>query len=112
MIESSIQPQLSGDDQKFLKDLEFLQNLTNIRYLQHLALNRYFDDPNFIEYLKYLRYFKQPQYSMFVYYPECYDFLDALIEKPSFRENLLNDHFVDFAIQQQTNQAFLTQSPK
>lgn len=31
-----------------------------------LAINRYFDNPAFLNYLQYLKYWKQPQYAKYI----------------------------------------------
>lgn len=33
-----------------------------------LAINRYFDNPAFMNYLQYLKYWKQPQYAKYIVY--------------------------------------------
>lgn len=33
-----------------------------------LAINRYFDNPAFLNYLQYLKYWKQPQYAKYIVY--------------------------------------------
>jgi mediator of RNA polymerase II transcription subunit 31 len=89
------------DEQRFLIELEFVQALCNAKYLNFLAVNKYFDDPAFIQFLEYLQYFKLPQYSKHLYFPQCLAFLDALISRPNFRTQLVNDQFVEFVHQQQ-----------
>jgi hypothetical protein len=33
-----------------------------------LAINRYFENPAFLNYLQYLKYWKQPQYAKYIVY--------------------------------------------
>lgn len=77
------------EEDRFIKDLEFIQNLSNAAYLHckllsfiffsfiflfvilyffslDLARNQYFDDPCFLNYLKYLRYWKEPEYIIYI----------------------------------------------
>eukprot|EP01041_Mallomonas_annulata_P008828 gene8828-18275_t len=85
----------TNSDEKFLIELEFVQNLANPAYLHFLAQNRYFDDPAFMNYLKYLQYWKRPDF------PQCLQFLDEIIDKPNFRKELAVQTFRDFVYQQQ-----------
>ena len=90
-------------DNRFEIELEFIQNLSNFKYLNYLAINKYFDDPTFIDFLKYLRYWKQAEYTKYLLFPQCLAILDALIDNPSFRRDLLYDHFINYAHAQQGN---------
>jgi mediator of RNA polymerase II transcription subunit 31 len=85
----------ASEAERFLIELEFIQNLSNPKYLQQLANGRHFNDPNFTEYLKYLRYFKEPKYLRHVVFPQCLAVLDALIENPAFVKALSNPQFID-----------------
>ncbi|RYH20683.1 hypothetical protein EON65_22710 [archaeon] len=86
---------------QFYVDLEFVQNLCSARYLQHLALQGYLDDPQFLEYLRYLTYWKEPQYAKFLIFPQCLEFLDVLINSDPFRREIALPQFVEFVHQQQ-----------
>lgn len=90
-----------SEEDRFLIDLEFVQNLCNIEYLHFLAQNKYFDDSAFINYLKYLRYWRAPEYITFLAFPQCLDFLDALISSPRFRKELNVPQFVSYCHEQQ-----------
>jgi hypothetical protein len=89
------------EDERFLIDLEFVQNLCNIEYLHYLAQNKYFEDAAFLNYLKYLRYWKKPSYMTFLLFPQCLDFLDILISSPRFRKELNVPQFVAYCHEQQ-----------
>lgn len=94
-------PSLPSAEDRFYIELEFVQNLANPKYLNHLAQNGYFEQESFLEFLKYLRYWKEPQYIKHIIFPQCLAFLDALIENPPFRRELALPQFVDFVHQQQ-----------
>lgn len=88
---------------RFVLELEFVSLLANPRYLQHLALNRYFDDPAFINYLDYLQYWQRPGYIKYLTHPHCLYFLE-LLQRPEFRRQLLDANYVNNYIW--TNQYF------
>lgn len=75
-------------------ELEFVQSLSNIPYLQYLAQNNYLSDPNFINYLKYLTYWQKPEYAKFLVYPNCLHILEML-QNESFRLNIVNPEFLN-----------------
>ena len=91
----------SDDDERFLIELEFVQNLCNPKYLQYLAQNRYFQDETFMNFLRYLRYFKEVEYLRHLVFPQCLVFLDALIDNPKFVEDLTSTFFVEHLHAQQ-----------
>ena len=78
-------PSLSERD-RFEIEFEFVQNLSNVGYLQFLAQDKLFEDEAFLGFLEYLRYWKQPEYLMHLRFPQCLAFLDALIDNPDFRK--------------------------
>ena len=90
-----------SSEDRFYIELEFVQNLSNPKYLNHLAQSGYFEQEGFINFLKYLRYWKNPEYIKHLIFPQCLAFLDALIENPSFRRELALPQFVEFVHQQQ-----------
>jgi mediator of RNA polymerase II transcription subunit 31 len=87
--------------ERFLIDLEFVQNLCSLQYLNYLAQNKYLDDAAFLNYLQYLRYWKDPKYMPFLMFPQCLDFLEALIVSPRFRKELNIPQFVAYCHEQQ-----------
>jgi hypothetical protein len=74
------------DNERFLIELEFVQNLSNPKYLSYLAQNRYYEKADFMDFLRYLQYFRKPAYLKHLIFPQCLAFLDALINNPVFRE--------------------------
>jgi mediator of RNA polymerase II transcription subunit 31 len=89
------------NEERFLIELEFVQNLANPKYLNYLAQNRYFDDPAFLDFLRYLRYWKEPEYARHLLFPQCLQFLDNLIDNEAFRRELNVPQFMDFVHRQQ-----------
>jgi mediator of RNA polymerase II transcription subunit 31 len=90
---------LPPDKDRFLIELEFVQNLANMKYLNFLAQKRYFDDPAFMNFLKYLTYWKKPEYARHLLFPQCLAFLDELLENPAFRRELAVPQFIDYCHQ-------------
>ncbi|ABN68199.1 predicted protein, partial [Scheffersomyces stipitis CBS 6054] len=75
-------------------ELEFVQSLSNIQYLNHLAQQGYLNDENFINYIKYLNYWKEPQYARYLVYPNCLHIL-TLLQDEQFRSNIVNPDFMN-----------------
>lgn len=48
------------------RSLQFVQCLANPLYLHELHVQKYLDDPAFLEYLKYLDYWRKPEYVRFI----------------------------------------------
>ena len=94
-------PSLPPQEERFYIELEFVQNLSNPKYLNYLAQNGYFDQETFMNYLKYLRYWKKPEYITHLIFPQCLAFLDNLIDNAGFRRELALPQFIEFAHQQQ-----------
>ncbi|ODQ79046.1 hypothetical protein BABINDRAFT_162118 [Babjeviella inositovora NRRL Y-12698] len=69
-------------------ELEFVQALANIQYLNFLAQNKYLSDPQFLSYLKYLEYWRHPDYAKFLVYPNCLHIL-TLLQNEEFRTQIL-----------------------
>ncbi|CAK9441209.1 uncharacterized protein LODBEIA_P50780 [Lodderomyces beijingensis] len=70
-------------------ELEFVQSLSNIPYVNYLAQNGYLSDPQFIHYLKYLQYWSEPNYSRYLVYPNCLHIL-KLLQSEVFRKDIVN----------------------
>ncbi|EAL64822.1 hypothetical protein DDB_G0285221 [Dictyostelium discoideum AX4] len=85
---------------RFIMELEFIQCLSNPRYLNYLAQNRYFQDKAFVNYLVYLQYWKKPEYAKFIVYPQSLYFLD-LLQEERFRQELNHSQSTDFIHEQQ-----------
>ncbi|KAF0710157.1 Aste57867_5608 [Aphanomyces stellatus] len=108
--------ELPTDDIRFQMELEFIQCLASPSYLNRmtmlvhmyfmrllnvdLAINKYFDNPAFLNYLKYLKYWKKPEYSRYINYPHALTFLD-LLDDEKFRQMIAHDNFRDLVHQQQ-----------
>ncbi|KAJ2541591.1 suppressor of hpr1 [Coemansia sp. RSA 1853] len=73
--------------ERFEVELEFLQCLANPWYINIIAQQGYFDQPEFVNYLKYLKYWQQPEYARFVVYPHALAFLD-LLQNKTFRDEI------------------------
>lgn len=71
-------------DQRFIRELEFVQSLANPLYLHDLAKRNFFRAPAFIKYLDYLQYWTTPEYAKFVRYPQAFYFL-KLLQDENFR---------------------------
>jgi mediator of RNA polymerase II transcription subunit 31 len=69
-------------------ELEFVQALANLQYLNFLAQNKYLEKPEFLNYLKYLEYWREPQYARHLVYPNCLHVL-TLLQNEQFREQIL-----------------------
>lgn len=75
-------------------ELEFVQSLANIQYVNYLAQNDYLSDPKFIEYLKYLNYWKETKFAKYVVYPNCLHIL-TLLQNEEFRKSIVNPEFMN-----------------
>lgn len=75
-------------------ELEFVQSLANIQYVNYLAQNDYLSDPTFIEYLKYLNYWKDAKFAKYVVYPNCLHIL-TLLQNEEFRTSIVNPGFMN-----------------
>lgn len=74
-------------------ELEFVQSLANIQYVNYLAQSDFLSDPTFIAYLKYLNYWKEPKYAKYLVYPNCLHIL-TLLQSEEFRKNIVNPEFM------------------
>lgn len=75
-------------------ELEFVQSLCNLQYLNYLAQNQYLTNELFVNYLEYLNYWTQPQYAKHLVYPNCLHIL-KLLQNPDFRKNIANVEFMN-----------------
>lgn len=85
---------------RFRSELEFVQCLSNPRYLSFLSTEGYFDETSdkgraMVGYLHYLSYWRRPEYAKFVLFPNALEILDLLRDN-SFRQQIANARFVDF----------------
>lgn len=63
-------------------------------YLNHLASQKYFENPAFVEYLKYLQYFSQPTYLKYLTYPGPTLKNLELLQQERFRTDILSPDVV------------------
>lgn len=90
-----------SENDRLACDLEFVQALSNVRYLHYLAINKFFVEPEFLAYLASLRYWKEPEYARLLQFPQCLAFLDNLLDNEEFRKQLGQPDFIEFIHQQQ-----------
>lgn len=88
--------EITGDElpTRWEIELEFVQSLANIQYVNYLAQNGYFNSAEFLNYLKYLNYWKQPLYAKYLVYPNCLHIL-TLLQTEEFRKNIVNPEFMN-----------------
>lgn len=70
-------------------ELEFVQSLCNVQYLNYLAQNDYLNDPAFLNYLEYLNYWRSPKYAKYLVYPNCLHIL-TLLQSEEFRKGIVD----------------------
>lgn len=75
-------------------ELEFVQSLANIQYLNYLGQSGFFKDEKFLNYLNYLNYWKDPNYSKFLVYPNCLHIL-TLLQNSQFRDSINDQNFIN-----------------
>lgn len=75
-------------------ELEFVQSLANIQYVNWLAQNDYLSNPAFVNYLKYLNYWKDAKYAKYVVYPNCLHIL-TLLQSEEFRKSIVNPELIN-----------------
>lgn len=85
-----------ADKERLIIELEFVQNLLNVKYLNYLASNNYFENNDFMAFLWYLQYWKQPQYTRHMLFPQSLSVLDTIIADPNFRKELKVPGFIEF----------------
>ena len=49
-VNKSFVPPIPDDNERYLIELEFVQSLANMKYLNYLAQNKYFEDPAFVRF--------------------------------------------------------------
>ncbi|KAF2200115.1 SOH1-domain-containing protein [Delitschia confertaspora ATCC 74209] len=89
----STEPRYGGFT-RFELELEFVQCLANPAYLNHLALQKTFDKPEFVAYLGYLQYFKEPKYSKYLQHPGPTLRVLELLQQERFRKAAIDPGLV------------------
>lgn len=87
---------------KFEKELEFVQLLSNPRYLHFLSKKNYFKNPQFREYLKYLEYWRDEPYSNLLIYPQALVILEAINKDEEFVQKLDDEKIIEYIEEQLT----------
>jgi hypothetical protein len=93
----------AGTHARFIVELEFVQMLSNVEYLEFLSSHHFLDQPAFISYLHHLSYWDTPRYSTHLRYPQCLYFLHQLRD-PRFRAQLAKHEFISWLRGQQMRQ--------
>jgi mediator of RNA polymerase II transcription subunit 31 len=73
---------------------QFVQSLASPLYLNHLAAQKYFDNPAFVAYLSYLQYWSHPPYLKFLLYPGPTLKNLELLQQEQFRLDILSPEVV------------------
>lgn len=94
-----------GGYTRFEIELEFVQALGNPTYLNHLAAQKLFQQPAFVEYLKYLQYWSKPPYLKYLAYPGPTLRNLELLQQETFRKNIISPDFANAMISVGTNAA-------
>lgn len=71
----------------FEKDLEFIQLLTNPKYIKWLYSQNFFNQDNFTKYLKRLLYFEDKRFFKYLHYPQSVEILKMLINNNTKLDN-------------------------
>lgn len=82
--------QRRGLGQRLANAQQFVQSLSNPRYLQYLATEKLLDDAQFIAYLAYLQYFTRPEYARYLLYPGSTLKALELLQQRRFRKDILS----------------------
>ncbi|OAA62465.1 soh1 family protein [Niveomyces insectorum RCEF 264] len=79
---------------RFEIECEFVACLANPYYLQHLAAEKYFDDPRFVRYLHYLQYWRYPPYLQYLTWPGPTLRHLELLQEEAFRQAIISPEVV------------------
>lgn len=96
MTDNQTAPPIPSDEPKyggftrFEIELEFVQSLASPLYLNHLAAQKYFENPAFVAYLSYLQYWSHPPYLKYLTYPGPTLKHLELLQQERFRQDILN----------------------
>lgn len=89
-----------GGYTRFEIELEFVQSLANPMYLNHLAAQKFFQQPAFVEYLKYLQYWSKPPYLKYLTYPGPTLKNLELLQQERFRQDIISPELVNALMQE------------
>ncbi|KAF2020629.1 mediator of RNA polymerase II transcription subunit 31 [Aaosphaeria arxii CBS 175.79] len=84
-----------GGFSRFELELEFVQCLANPAYLNYLASQKYFDQPEFVAYLGYLQYFKHPKYAKYLHHPGPTLRTLELLQHEKFRSDTIDPNLTN-----------------
>ena len=79
---------------RFEVECEFVSCLANPYYLQHLAAEKYLDDPRFVLYLNYLLYWREPPYLQYLSWPGPSLRHLELLQDDTFRQAIISPDVV------------------
>ena len=85
---------------RFTMEKEFVELLSNPKYLHSLAQKNLFEDDRFIAYLNYLQYWRLPKYAKCIQHVHCLRFLE-LLQNKTFRKKCKEATFVEMMHQNQ-----------
>ena len=101
-----------SENLRFEVELEFVQCLSNVEYIHHLANIGTLEDLKFIKYLEYMHEtWTQPEYARFLTFPHCLAYL-ALLQEPTFRQEMKSPQFFASAKNQQELHFFHARTAK
>ncbi|KAL2210220.1 SOH1-domain-containing protein [Sarocladium strictum] len=83
-----------GGFSRFEIELEFVQALANPWYLNHLASQKFLNQPAFIAYLDYLQYWTRPPYLKYLTYPGPTLRNLELLQQERFRQDIISPDLV------------------
>ncbi|RKF79921.1 Mediator of RNA polymerase II transcription subunit 31 [Golovinomyces cichoracearum] len=89
-----------GGFTRFEIELEFVQALASPLYLNHLASQKYFENPDFIAYLAYLQYWAHPLYIKYLIYPGPTLKNLELLQQDRFRVDILSPEIVKMMVEE------------
>ena len=77
-----------------------MQALASPLYLNHLAVQKYLENPAFVAYLDYLQYWSRPPYTKFLNYPGPTLKNLELLQQERFRTDILSPETVGRLIEE------------
>ncbi|KAJ9155613.1 hypothetical protein NKR23_g1937 [Pleurostoma richardsiae] len=89
-----------GGYTRFEIELEFVQSLANPYYLNHLAAQKFLQQPAFVAYLAYLQYWSKPPYLKYLTYPGPTLKNLELLQQERFRQDIISPDLVSALVQE------------